>query len=422
MFGGAAGKTPGAVAPPTVTGVSPSTGSAAGGTAITITGTNFAGLPSVTIGGAPCSSIIVVDSTTITAVTPAGTTGARDLVVTTSGGTFTLSSAFTYTAITAPTISSVAPNFGSSAGGTAITITGTNFTGTMSVTIGGASCTSIVLVSGTSITAVTPAGTFGARDVVVSNVNGFATLTGGFTYSATAPLAGDIILDPSILANMWQEITGTSGTPVAVNGPVGSMLNTGTIGGIFRAPSTGARPTLRNSGSLYWLEVGTSTIFTLGFATQTPANIWWAGGYQITGGNTYGGLGGWTTGTSNDYDSASHVTGTREATSLNICNTRGNVVRAVTTFGALNADFVASFESTPSLATSRKDFDTAASAGVSYGNHSVNNYYAQNRPDSSPIAGRIYGQVGYFSSPSTAIKNQNIVRLAARQGRTLTPP
>ena len=48
-------------------------------------------------------------------------------------------------------------------GGTAITITGTSLTGATSVTVGGVAATSVVVVSSISITAVTPAGTAGAK-------------------------------------------------------------------------------------------------------------------------------------------------------------------------------------------------------------------------------------------------------------------
>ncbi|MFM7135191.1 MAG: di-heme oxidoredictase family protein, partial [Planctomycetota bacterium] len=53
---------------PTITGVAPSSGPAAGGTAITITGTNLTGTSSVTVGGAAATSVSVVSATTVTAV------------------------------------------------------------------------------------------------------------------------------------------------------------------------------------------------------------------------------------------------------------------------------------------------------------------------------------------------------------------
>ena len=90
------------------------------------------------------------------------------------------------------TIASISPATGSTGGGTPVTITGENFIttavappGTV-VTIGGVAATSVVVVSGTEITCVTPAHGGGAVNVVVTNPAGLvlsATLTNGFTYS-----------------------------------------------------------------------------------------------------------------------------------------------------------------------------------------------------------------------------------------------
>lgn len=56
---------------PVVTNVSPNTGPYAGGTSVTITGTNFTGATAVSFGGIPAASFTVVNDTTITATTPA---------------------------------------------------------------------------------------------------------------------------------------------------------------------------------------------------------------------------------------------------------------------------------------------------------------------------------------------------------------
>ena len=89
------------------------------------------------------------------------------------------------------TIASATPSTGPAAGGTAVTIVGENFIpstvappGT-AVTFDGSAATSIVVVSGTEITCVTPAHGAGAVNVVVTNPAGLvstATLVNGFTY------------------------------------------------------------------------------------------------------------------------------------------------------------------------------------------------------------------------------------------------
>jgi formylglycine-generating enzyme required for sulfatase activity len=84
---------------PTLASVSPSTGPAFGSTLITLTGTNLTGATDVTVGGVAASKVQVINATTVTAVTPAGTVGATSVGVTTPGGTASLVGAFTYTAV-----------------------------------------------------------------------------------------------------------------------------------------------------------------------------------------------------------------------------------------------------------------------------------------------------------------------------------
>ena len=84
-------------APPTVSGVSPNTGLISGGTGVTITGTGFAAGAAVTFGGTAATNVTVVNSTTITATTPAHAAGAADVVVTNSDAqSGTLAGGFTY--------------------------------------------------------------------------------------------------------------------------------------------------------------------------------------------------------------------------------------------------------------------------------------------------------------------------------------
>lgn len=78
-------------------GYGPQAGPAAGGTLVTVNGTNFVTGATVTFGGNPASGLIVVNSTTITCSTPAVAAGAVDVAVTTTGGTGTLTGGFTYT-------------------------------------------------------------------------------------------------------------------------------------------------------------------------------------------------------------------------------------------------------------------------------------------------------------------------------------
>ena len=109
---------------PTVTGISPASGPAIGGTVVTISGTNLNGATTVTFDGTPATAFSADSDTTITATTPAHAAGAVNVVVTTLTGAAT----GTYTYIGGPTVSSITPATG--VAGELVTITdlaGTNF-------------------------------------------------------------------------------------------------------------------------------------------------------------------------------------------------------------------------------------------------------------------------------------------------------
>ena len=81
---------------PALLSVMPALGPASGATRITLRGSRFLGIPAVTVGGRQALHVMLVDATTISAVTPPGTPGAAGVVVTTSGGRTTLADGFTY--------------------------------------------------------------------------------------------------------------------------------------------------------------------------------------------------------------------------------------------------------------------------------------------------------------------------------------
>jgi hypothetical protein len=102
-----------AYAVPTVTAVGPNNGTAAGGTAVTVTGTGFqsgiqqdasqgtvvqgGGTTGVTFGGAAATNVQVVSDTEITCTTPAHAAGAVAVVVTTdAGASAPLAGGYTY--------------------------------------------------------------------------------------------------------------------------------------------------------------------------------------------------------------------------------------------------------------------------------------------------------------------------------------
>ena len=89
---------------PTVTGISPTNGPTAGGTSITITGTNFTGATAVKFGSTNATSFTVNSANQITATSPAGSAGVVDITVVTADGTSATSSSDQFTYIAAPII------------------------------------------------------------------------------------------------------------------------------------------------------------------------------------------------------------------------------------------------------------------------------------------------------------------------------
>ncbi len=180
---------------PAITSISPAMGAVGGGTTITLTGDNLDDATGVVIGGIAATGVTVVagvgsrGATTVTAVTPARVSSLVDVAVTTStAGTVTSSAAFRY-GLAAPTIAGVSPSSGPLAGGTTITITGTELTGTTNVTVGGVPATGVTVVNATTVTAVTPAHAAGLVAVALATPGGAVAAAGAFTYANPAVAA-----------------------------------------------------------------------------------------------------------------------------------------------------------------------------------------------------------------------------------------
>lgn len=91
----------------------------------------------------------------------------------------------------APTLTSLSPAAGPANGGTAVTLTGADFTDATGVTFGAAAASAFTVVSATEITATAPAGT-GTVDVTVTTANGSSATAGAgndFTYVAAPTVA-----------------------------------------------------------------------------------------------------------------------------------------------------------------------------------------------------------------------------------------
>ena len=195
---------------PTVSAVSPAAGSEDGGTFITVTGTGFTDsngdsiVSGVTIGGVAATSVDNVTATTLTALTPASTGSAQQVIVTTSIGSTSDAITFDYEAAGLfPSISDLSPTSGSVSGGTSITVQGSGFTEGSQIFIDGVGLVT-TRVSETELTATTPDRTgsdsgltVGSKTVQVRvpkvgiNFDGGFRATGEEVFFSYAPLIED---------------------------------------------------------------------------------------------------------------------------------------------------------------------------------------------------------------------------------------
>jgi phosphodiesterase/alkaline phosphatase D-like protein len=173
------------VPPPTVTSLSPDAGPLAAGTSVTITGVNLGEAAAVKFGATNAVSFKVSSETSITAVAPAGT-GTVDVTVSTVGGTSATGAPDKFTYVPPPTVTGVNPNAGPLAGGSSVTITGTNFTSNTEVKFGSTSATGVEVTSPTALTVVSAAGT-GTVNVTVITPGGTSAPSAADEFSYPGP-------------------------------------------------------------------------------------------------------------------------------------------------------------------------------------------------------------------------------------------
>ena len=169
--------------PPAVTSVSPSSGTSAGGTVVTIDGTDFDAGVSVSVDQLP-AAVVSVTATRIRVTMPAHAPATVGLTITNPDSQLAwVPGAFTYES-DGPAITSVLPAEGSTAGGTSVTIVGSGFSEGVSVRFDGVAA-SVVSWSTDMITVLTPAHDAGAVSVLVMNADGgSATSMAAFTYES----------------------------------------------------------------------------------------------------------------------------------------------------------------------------------------------------------------------------------------------
>lgn len=167
---------------PTLTALSPAIGPSGGNTQVTLNGSNFTAGSIVHFGNLDVAGGTVGSGGASLTVTspPAMAAGTVPVHVTTEGGS-TSSVSFRY--IDVPVITGLSVQAGPLTGGTVLEIFGSNFSGVVSVTIGGTSVSGISVAGNeSSIRLTTPPGTAGNAAVTVTAAGGTATSPDDFVY------------------------------------------------------------------------------------------------------------------------------------------------------------------------------------------------------------------------------------------------
>jgi hypothetical protein len=180
---------------------------------------------------------------------------------------------------TPPMVSAISPTSGPASGGTAVTISGTNFATSATVTIGGTAAAGVTVVSATQITATTPAHAAGAGDVVVRNPDTQSgTCAGCFTYTAPPPTGGPYTPLPP--ARILDTRPG-SGQPYA-----GQTLGPGStlavqVRGVGGVPATGVTAVVLNVTVTEPNAASFLTVFPTGVSRPLASNLNWVPGQTV---------------------------------------------------------------------------------------------------------------------------------------------
>jgi hypothetical protein len=184
---------------PIVSGLFPTAGSTGGGTYVRISGEDFEPGSRVFLNSVEQSQVNVVSATRIDVITEAVVSGGVvTLEVVNSGGQIA-SGAFLYTPVADPVPTSVSPNFGPSAGGQLVTISGSGFNNDVEVVFGadeltgtgGVAAPSVTVVDADTLVVTAPPGSGSASVTVLNPTTGQgAVLAGAYVYESPSSSGG----------------------------------------------------------------------------------------------------------------------------------------------------------------------------------------------------------------------------------------
>jgi len=213
------------VLPPTLSTLSSNSGSTAGNTQLTITGSGLTGTTAITVGGNAATNVQVASDTSVSFRTPAGTAGAANIVLTAPGGSATYTG-FTY--LSPPTLASAS-------------ITGTAQMGSTLTAVTGA---------------ITGAGTTTTYQWLSStSLGGTYTNIGSATASTYSPVSGDVGAYIKVTITVTNNggsdsktSTATSAVPASTDATLSALaLSSGTLSPSFASATESYTASVANS-------------------------------------------------------------------------------------------------------------------------------------------------------------------------------
>ena len=291
---------------PTITDVSPVSGSVLGGTEITITGVNLNATTSVTIDGVEVAEFTVVSNTSVLATTPAGTEGAKDVTLTANAFDAIYEGGFTYTSF-APEQEETPPTRGGTP--TAYFVSYVSLTASLPTNVGRWTTGETTIVGCDNAEIIHPpiGNLISTQANSVSSIREAAAISSTVKYEIPSLVeVGQQFLYRFVVENRVSDST-VYGVPAGLeitNNSDGSATIAGIVGNFADVPVVGDQlgiPVKDLSESSY----GSKSPSSLGFAfnieaVPTQAAIaagvvydadtysWYTGNFSLTGGETSG--------------------------------------------------------------------------------------------------------------------------------------
>jgi IPT/TIG domain len=203
----------------TLTSLAPTSGPAAGGTQVALVGANLAPALDITVGTYAATAVSVGSETAAQLTTPVGSGGAASAlhVAETSDveNDAVLADAFTF--LEPLSIGRVQPERGAIAGNTLVTVLGSGFGDSTTVSFGQYRAKDLKFVDSHTITCRTPKNSVGVVDVKVERLTESDTLPGGFSYFDPRSISGGLSGGPlvgTLNITVLESTQGAYGTPI----------------------------------------------------------------------------------------------------------------------------------------------------------------------------------------------------------------